>query len=296
MHRSLLHHTLGFLTLLFASSCANEAVAQSTFDLDPPMQADTNSQQVIASPDPSALPVFKFATAELNDGNIVVTTAAAKQKLIASLPGSGGSVAPEIDPRGIRHTANVAQTYSVAVPYTETVGGKAVTRMRTETRTRTVPVTRYRKRNAEEQTEFEEAVKAKKKEDAEKGLEEKEPEIEPAKMVMVQTPYTVSVPYTEVVDGVPTARMRQETRTRSMQVVRGKTETTAKVISTKYKFGEVKAYSINGKELDEDKLKDCISDRSPVILINNAKAITPYFEAILKPETVFLVCPEKVKP
>ena len=113
---------------------------------------------------------------------------------------------------------------------------------------------------------------------------------------LIKRPYTVMVPYTEMVDGVPTTRMRQETRMRSMQVTRGKTETKAIVRSEKYKIAEIKAYSVDGKELDAAAMKDHISDRTPVILVNDAKAISPYFKAILKPETVFLVCPGDITP
>ena len=281
-----------FLILVLSFSFATEASAQSNFDLDPPMQADTNSQQVYMSTDPSALPVFKFATAEISDGKVVVATTKAEQKLIAPMPGSF-SISAELDPKGIRYTENVTQNYTVMVPYTEMVSGKPVSRTRTETRTRMVPVTRYRVRNAEEQAEHEKAVEEKKKEDAEK--EDKKPEIEPATMETVQQTYTLNVPYTEMVDGVPTTRTRMETRTRTMQVTRGKTETKGKTVSSSYKIEEIKAYTVAGKELDEEAIKDRIAERAPVIVINSEKAISPYFEAILKPGTLFLVCPEKVE-
>ena len=175
-----LFSTLSLLALFLAAGFATDVRSQSTFDLDPPMQADTNSHQVLMSTDPSALPVFKFATAEINDkGEVVVSTAAAKQKLIAPLPGIS-FVDAKLDPKGIRVTENVTQNYTVSIPYTETTGeGKTVTRMRTETKTRTVPVTRYRTRNDEEQAEFEEAVDAKTKEDTKNGVQEK-PDVEPA--------------------------------------------------------------------------------------------------------------------
>ena len=197
------------------------------------MQADTNSQQVYMSSEPSALPVFKFATAEISDGKVVVATTKAEQKLIAPMPGSF-SISAELDPKGIRYTENVTQNYTVMVPYTEMVSGKPVSRTRTETRTRMVPVTRYRVRNAEEQAEHEKAVEEKKKEDAEK--EDKKPEIEAATMETVQQTYTLNVPYTEMVDGVPTTRTRMETRTRTMQVTRGKTETKGRTVSSSYKL------------------------------------------------------------
>ncbi|MFK7768843.1 MAG: hypothetical protein AB8B55_16605 [Mariniblastus sp.] len=293
MHRSL-RQTFRFCLLFAVASyavSANTALdAQSNFDLDPPLQADTNSQQVIMSPDPSALPVFRFATAEVSDdGMAKVSTTAVTQTLVAPSPGSS-SVSPELNPRGIIYTENVTQNYTVMVPETTTVDGKKTTIMRTETRTRTVPVKRFRKRNAEEQAEFEKKLAESKKKAAEKG-EDAKPVIEPAKMVQITTPYTVTVPYTEIVDGVPTTRTRQETRTRSMQVMRGKTETKSKIVTSKYKIGDLKAYSVTGKELDQATIEERISERTPVILINDAKAIAPYFQSLLKPETIFLVCP-----
>lgn len=281
---------LGLLFLCLAVGISNEVHAQSNFDLDPPMQADTNSEQVLSSSDPSALPVFKFATAEIKDGKVVVATTIAQQKLVAPVAGNK-PVPPELDPRGIRRTEMVTQNYTVQIPYTETLAdGTNVTKMRSETRTRSVPVSRYSKRNAEEQAAYEKALKAKKKEDAANGVEEK-PATEMAKMEMVTRPYTINVPYTEIVDGKPTTRMRQETRTRTVQVMRGKTETKSKTVSSSYQFSDVAAYSVTGKKLEESAMKDRISDRAPVILVNSPKAISPYFEAILKPGTIFLVCP-----
>ena len=279
-----------FLIFSLSIISAAQASAQSNVDLEPPMQADTYSQQVLMSPDPSALPVFKFATAEIKEGEVIVSTTVAEQKLIAQMYGKE-PVPAELDPKGIRYTENVTQQYTVQVPYVEKIGGKAVQKMRTEIKTRMVPVHRYKKRNAEQQAEFEKAVAAKKKKDAEEGAAEK-PKIEYAKMKLITRPYTISVPYTEIVDGKPVTRMRKETRTRTVQVQRGKTETVGKTISSTYKIADVTAYSVAGEKLDEAKIKERLLDRAPVILVNSAQGISPYFETILKPETIFLVCPD----
>ena len=101
------------------------------------------------------------------------------------------------------------------------------------------------------------------------------------------------MPYTEIVDGESVARLRLATQPQQLSVLRGKTKTTAVVKSAEYEIGKIKAYTVDGTEIPESKLEDRISDRIPVILVNNAQAISPYFKALLKPKTIFLVCPEK---
>lgn len=270
------------LATTFILLTSSTLMAQSTHDLDPPLQADTNSQQLEMSPDPKALPTFKFAMAKLNNnGEVEVATALAIQKLIAP-------IAPSIDlSEGIPFTENVQQNYMVQVPYTEEVNGKKVTRMRTETRTRTVPVTRIRKRTPEEQAKYE------KKMEKEKEAKKDEPEIEYAKKETVTAIYSIQVPYTEMVDGKTVTKSRSETRTRTVNVMRGTTETTAKIKKTTYKLDSVKCFSVDGTELESSDIKERMAEKCPVILINSKKAIGPYFEAILKPETLFMVCEEK---
>ena len=276
------------LSLVFLATCGTLCAAQSNFDLEPPMQASTNSAQVTMSPDPDALPVFKFATAELDDdGNITIATKKVKQQLVAPRQ---ATVAAELDPSGIRYTENVTQTYTVTVPYTETDDdGNNIQKFRTETRTRTVPVMRYRKRNAEEQAKFEKKVAAHEA----KMKEEDKTKVAPAKATQVQQSYQVNVPYTENVDGEEIARTRSEMRTRTVTVYRGKTNTTAKIQSKAYPLKEVKCFGIDGSQLDEDTIKKRLSERQPVILINSEQGITPFFESLLNPEAIFVVTPKQ---
>ena len=259
-------------------------MAQSNHDLAPPMQADTDSSQVQYSPDPDALPTFRFATAKLNeDGMIVVSTTNVAQKMIAALP---GSVAGVDNAAGIPYTENVTQQYTVAVPYTEMVDGVAVQRIRTETRTRTVPVTRFRKRNAAEQAEFDEKMAERKKEEAGK----EKPKVEFAKQEMVTINQTMQIPYTETVDGVPVQRMRSVQRQQTAMVMRGKTETTGVAKTDSYAVDAVQCFAVDGTAIESDLIKKRLAENSPVILINSEQAISPYFEAILKPNTIFMVC------
>jgi len=278
---------IGFCSLTVLLACGTLVSAQSSFDLEPPVQANPNSSQVIMSPDPDAIPVFKFATAELDgEGNITIATRRSKQKLVAPM---ATPVSAELDPKGIRFTENVVQNYTVQVPYTETDGeGNVTTKMRVETRTRTVPVRRYRKRNEEEQSEFEQAVaehEAKlKSEENEKG------KVEPAVPTPVAQEYQVQVPYTVMVDGVPKTETRAETRTRTVMVMRGKTETTSTVETNSVSLEKVRVFGVDGTELDEATIKERLSERKPVVMLNSAKAVSfEYFESLLNSDAVFLV-------
>ena len=271
------------LCSLIVLTCAAVVSGQSTFDLEPQLQANPESSEFTMSSDPDQLPVFRFATAQMDSkGNIVIATSSATQKLVAPL---SGSVDPELDPKGIRYTENVMQNYTVSVPYTETdEDGNVTMRTRTETRTRTVPVVRFRKRNEEEQEAFDEKV-------AEHKAKMKSVEDEPSAVATnVAQHYQVQVPYTEVVDGKKVPRTRVETRTRRLTVYRGKTETTMSVNSTKMALDKVTCFSVDGKELTEETIKKRLSERKPVFLVSSADAISfEYFKYLLKEDSIFVV-------
>jgi hypothetical protein len=276
-----------FATALLATRTTSTCVAQSTFDMEPPLQAKADTTLTM-SPDPKALPVFKFATAELTEeGKIKIATKVPVQTLVAPMP---GSIDPELDPQGIHFTENVTQNYTVMVPYTETLDdGTQVQRTRAETRTRTVAVQRMRKRTAEEQKEFEELVAKKEKEDAANGSK---PKIEPARQTNVTQEYQIQIPYTETINGKNVTKMRTETRTRTVVAYRGKTNTTSRVIEQEYDSKSVKCFSVNGTELSQAEIQKRLADRQPVVLINSEQAISPYFETILHPNAMFVVSPE----
>jgi len=258
--------------------CVNNAEGQSNFDVEPPIQADLNSQQVIMSPDPGALPTFKFAVAEVNDdGNITVATAGAKQTLLAN-------EAPP-DPRMEVFTENVTQDYTVMVPYQEKLAdGKVVTKTRAEKRSRTVAVQKFRARKlTPEQLE---KIKTQEENDKKEGKLDNL-----VKTEMVATPYNVTIPFIVTIDGKQVTRYRQETRMRTVQVKRGNTKTEREETTESYPVSKLKAFAVDGKPIQNDDLKKRLADRTPVIIIGSEKAISPYFRALLKPDVIFLICP-----
>ena len=274
----------GCMSLVFAAACWSACFAQSSFDLEPPIQANTDSSQVTMSPDPDALPVFKFATAELDDdGNITIATKHATQKLVAPIQ---EAVDPEIDPRGIAYIEKVAQKFTVfRVVKEKDEDGNEVDTPVPETRTRTVPMTRYRKRTEKEQAEYEKKVAEHEKEQA----NSKEEKIAVAVPTTVSQPYQVSVPEKVEEDGKIVTKTRVETRTRAITVYRGKTETTPALETKTYAMDKVAFFGIDGGKLDETTVKNRLSERKPVILLNSEKGITPYFESLLNPEAIFVV-------
>ena len=267
----------------FVAMTGNAIIAQENFDLEPPLQVGAKSQQIMHSPDPAALPTFRFAIAELDgSGKVMVATKVATQKLLVPVH---VSVDSDVDPRGIPYTETVTQNYTVSVPYTENVDGKPVTRTRTETRTRAVPVIRFRKRNKEEQAEFDKQMA--------KNEEDNIPVIKTARTEQKTETYTVNVPYTEVVDGRSITKMRQEKRTRTVSVTRGETETKTSIDSETYELGKIKCFSVDGSELSQKAIQKRLGERQPVILINSPKGIAPYFKKLLKEDTIFMVCEDK---
>jgi len=268
--------TLGaILTTLFI---AGTLYGQSNFDLLPPRQADLDSEQVRMSSDPDALPRFQFAVASISDDKVEIITTAARQKMLAE---AGAPKAPE---GHVFYTENVTQNYTVSVPYTEMVDGKRISRVRTETKTRTVPLQRVRKMNEEELAAAEKKAAEEKKEGK---VKEKIPVATPH---AVEVPYFVTVPYTETnSEGEAVTKTRQVKRMRTVQVLRGKTETTSENSNSTYALDKIQCFNASGEAVDVEALKSNAEERRPVILIQSKDHIDPYFELILKPETLFVV-------
>ena len=276
-----------FLFLIFLVVSVDTLAAQATSNIEPPVQA-SDSTQAIMSPDPDALPVFRFATAELDDdGKVTIATKTSTQTLVAPMPKQPPA---GLDPKGVRYTEDVTQNYTVAVPYTEKDDdGNVTTKMRHETRTRTIPVTRYRKRNAGEMAEFKERVAEEKKKQAKSD----DSKVKPAVAQHVDQPYTVNIPYTVEEDGETVTRTRSETRTRTVVVYRGKAETKSTIDTKSWPVEKLKCYGIDGMELDVETIKDRLSERQPVILVTSTEGITPFFKALLDPEAIFIISPKK---
>lgn len=262
-----------------------QANAQSTFDLEPPIHAD--SAQVALSPDPDAIPVFRFATAEVDEsGQIRIATKSATQTLVAPMP---GPVDPEIDPRGIPYTEKVTQNYTVhRVVKEKDKDGKEVRVTKAETRSRVVPVTRYRKRNEEQQAEFEKKVAEHKAKEKDSGNPEA------AVATKVEQEYTVNVPERIINEnGDVTMQTKAQTRTRTITVYRGETKTDASVSVKTWAMDKVQCFDVSGEALDLDVVKDRLSERQPVILVSSEQGISPYFEKLLNPEAILIVTPSK---
>lgn len=267
------------LATVFVFLTFNLSVAQSTFDVEPPLQAETESADILTSPDPNALPTFAFVVASLNDdGRIEIKRSVPEQERLV-MPGNAQTV-------GVPYTENVVQTFTVMVPYTEVVDGKPVTRMRAEKRTRTVPVTRIRRVKPD----------AKKPQEPDKQKpddpDEKQPDPDKPVVKQVSVPYTVKIPFMVTVDGKQVTKYREETRMRTVSVVRGKTKTAAKVSTESYAVGKVKCYGVDGRPIDEAEIRKRLQEKTPVVLIKDPKAITPYFEVLLHPRAIFMVRPE----
>lgn len=162
----------------------------------------------------------------------------------------------------------VTQSYTVQIPYTETieVDGRmvTVTRMRTETRRRMVPVTGRRV--------------------AGKG----------------QKPvhYTITVPYMEQVvgsDGRVKSIVRRRMETRVAMV--GEDEALVrKLVPVVFRVDPAKLqfFSLDGEALDPDEVLQSVAERQPIVLIEDPKSIDDYSREIFSQGTILVVDKDNV--
>lgn len=272
--------SISTISIIACTLLSSPCWGQSNFDLNPPGQATLESHQILLSPDPASLPTFQFAVAEMNEeGEFLVITSRVNQELLGTVEQS------EKPPRGFKFVKElVPQNYTVAVPYTEKLDdGSVVNRVRTETRTRNVMKQTVVKMTAEEMTEF-------KKQEERKAKEEESTTRYSARLEMVSVPYTTRVQYAEATEtGEVVHKTKTVTRTRTVQVERGDTKTEVVFDNETYPNEGIDCFNVRGEKLELEKLKEIFSERQPVILVNSEKAITPYFETILKPGTIFMV-------
>jgi len=153
---------------------------------------------------------------------------------------------------------NVIETYSVQVPNTTHADGKSVTRFTTQHRKRTVQI---------------------KKRVPMEGSEER----------FIEHSYTVCVPYSEMIDGVPIARSRLETRTRLVSENEIPRSLVPLQQTKSIAFENLSFYNVDGQKLDANDVLNSLEQYIPVIHIADPNHVVPYFSKILKPETVFLV-------
>ena len=268
------------VVLCFASS----ALAQSTFDLEPPITASPS--QIARSPDPATLPSFRFATAEfIGEGQIQIATKTAVQQMKAPMPTR--LPPPELDPRGIRYTEETEREYTVYRKFIEKdENGDEVEVSKPEKRTRKGTVTRYRDRNEEEQVEFEKRI-------AELKAKQEAGEIPtPAVPARVEEEYSANLTRSVVDDDGNEIRVRVcEPRTRTVVVYRGESRTIESIDTSSYAVKDLECFGSDGSELDEETIAKRLSERKPVILIPNKNSITPFFESLLHPEAIFIVTP-----
>ena len=266
-----------FIFLLFAVFTF-PAWGQST--LEPPMQADVHSHQVIHAPDPSAMPVFQLATAELNaDGRIEIRRTNVKQELLAPLSVSR----PNLNPQGIQITEKVPQTYTVQIPYIENIDGKQVKKFRAEQRTRIVTVTKFRQRTPAEEKEFQKKIAEQKKSTKAK------PEVQPARRETVRVKQRIMIPQTKMIDGQAHTVPVQVERLVAQSVLRGKSKTSSTVEATSLDFDKARFFAASGEELGTDKVRERLQDRVPAVVTNAVPKDFEYFTLLLKPQAIIIV-------
>ncbi len=257
---------------LFGSMMFSQiANAQSGHDVDPPAQIaprETGGVKGVTAP----ARTFQFAVAELDsDGNIVLLSTQTKN---GALPNFQPKPKLKKGQKLKTTTKKRQQAYTVAVPYTEVVNGKEVQRMRSETRTRTIPVT--------------ESIVV---DENGKEVDKAELEIEPMKEH--DQMYSLEVPYTEFVNGIAVQKKRTEFRTRKIKLPAGYQQKEQLVRITRvFKAKDIEGFDIVGQQLDNEEVTRRLSDRQPVILVSDKSSIAPYFEVLLKPDTMFLVAPQ----
>jgi len=272
--------------LLGCVLCLSSVVsAQSTFDLEPPI--DASKAQITLSPEPNAISGFRFATAEIDDaGNITVATKTATQRLTSPMP---GAVPPALDPRGIRVTEKKEREYTVYRKFIEEdENGKEVEVSKPEKKKRQVSITRYRDRTPEEQVEFENKL-------AEREAMQKSGEIPtPAVAQRVNQEYIINISEKGVdKNGEEIMQRVAKQRSRSVVVYRGETITEESIKTQSLQIDTVECYGVDGSKLDQETIKARLVERQPVILVTSVTGITPFFESLLNPEAIFIVVPQE---
>jgi len=173
-------------------------------------------------------------------------------------------------------TENVEQGYTVTVPYTEVVDGKEIQRFRSEKRNRKVPMTKKIVVD-----EFG------------KEVDKSEIEMKPMMKRHAKT-YSVKVPYTEIVDGISVSKTRTEVRTYDIKLPVGYKHKEVIIGNTcTYKAASVTGFDVHGEAISEQEVVKRLADPQPVIIVSDRSSISPFFEHVLRPETMFFVLQQK---
>jgi hypothetical protein len=243
-------------------------------NLTPPMQNDPGIH--IFDPDNRyGVPYFRFATIELSENSLQADSDESQKPTLAistAIPEMVGTVldtslSDDDTNEDDMEIENVHQTYSVQIPYNETIDGKQITRVRTETRSRIVPIKRKK-------------VKYDPSADGEPPI---------------QQAYTISVPYTEQVeleDGttMTVTRSRLETRTRWVVPGERTVRFAPKVLSNSVAIDLAQCFDRSGLRLTPNELMERLKETSkPALIVNSADHIVPYFLELLGPEVIIVV-------
>ena len=238
-----------------------------TKPLVPPMQNDPGIH-IFDPTNQRAVPYYRFATIQLSQEeddkrSVVISTA---------IPEVDGRIletelADEDDTDEDTIVENVRQTYTVQIPYTDTVDRKEITKLRIESRSRMVPIKRKRPKASSES--------------------DHEP---------VQQAYTVSVPYTEQIecaDGsvMAVTRSRLETRTRWVDPNEVSVKFQPRILFNSQDIDSVECYSMTGKRLTSAELLERLQTPRPALLLNSKQHIAPYFAQLLSPNAIIVVDP-----
>ena len=95
-----------------------------------------------------------------------------------------------------------------------------------------------------------------------------------------------------MIEGVPIARSRLETRTRLVSENEVPRNLVPLQQTKSYPRQILSFYDVDGQKLDVDNVLKSLERYAPVIHVADPAHVVPYFSKILKPETLFLVLSE----
>ena len=95
-----------------------------------------------------------------------------------------------------------------------------------------------------------------------------------------------------MIEGVPIARSRLETRTRLVSENEIPRNLVPLQQTKSYPRQILSFYDVDGQKLDVDNVLKSLERYAPVIHVADPAHVVPYFSKILKPETLFLVLSE----
>lgn len=169
---------------------------------------------------------------------------------------------PVVDQSGLpsdpKQTEEVTQTYSVLVPYTETVDGISSAKMRVEHRELKVRVKKHRQNSK-------------------------------AKPELVPRSYDVCVPYTENTSKGTVTRVRRETRSMLVPADTPQIDYAAQTITQAFPISKLLIYGSDRKRLPNELANRRLKKPCPIILLSDRSYVTEYFSALLSKDALMIV-------